>query len=765
MFITFELKTLFLAFLPLSLIFALSPIQTVHSSEEGGGLDCIVEITGGDSRMYPGQSALFKANLSEPQGTENYTWTVEGPIIKDYDDNVDNGTLFNVSRNVEPPALMSPGDFQESSISFYWQPNATDMNRTVSVTVQTSDGKNCEDSKDYTVAMSIDDIDKQAEDFYVEENHPIPGTSTSSVLQEHGDWHLRYRFSNERYNDNGDLFFDFHKLFLAHFDAWRTNFGYPSIVAWNPSTPLPSGIDVDHNNRGASYSPLPLPTWFQDYPGPVNGSTIRPQDLRLSCETHDAPTDPWPAIQDELSDFPSDQELLGCALTHPYHNLRHGAVGGGMSSTGDAPRDPIFWRLHKFIDNVSANRTQIQELPRTLALEEEGGIELEEDLDSTPPRVFAQNPFRLYPFLTELPTISEQERDLFGVAGVPALSAEFDEPVIGIAAKDFTVNGSPATQVYGKGAGPYIFIGFETPGIGPVNVTLASGNITDEAGNRFEGSTWSYQIVEPTADMDRDGAEDGLEVNLWRTDPTIPDVDGDGISDGLEVSSGCLNPLVNDMDAGMMDMFTLDQPANDTNNNNTNGMMMGTSRNTSFSLDSDNDEMTNVQEINNKTDPCSPEQPQQSLQVSQGLFLSDDNATTTSLPTQNVSSSFPFVIAIQKSGGIAGSTTGSILSYDSLSKVATSIVNGNKLSRQISDFDEQEAKRLLNNSGFSELTTTTTFYPPASGSADYIEFTVIATLNGRLHAVYWTDVSEGVPEPIRNLPYIMAYVLGTGKVF
>ncbi len=813
MFITFKLQTLFSAFVALSLIFASNPIQTIHSSN-GGGLDCKVEIIGGESRMYPGQYAFFEANLSEVQGTENYTWTVEGPIIKEYDDNVDNGTLFNVSRNIEPPTLMSPVDFQESSISFYWQPNATDMDRTVSVTVQTSDDKKCEDSRDFTVAMSTGDIDKQAEDFYVVENHPIPSANTTRVLQEHQDWHSRYRGPEASYFDQGDLFFDFHNLFIAHFDAWRELFGYPSIIEWNPGSPIPRGIEIDHDARYGyrnESDQRPLPSWFDSLgedgrirpiffiqnetgypqqipPGhPLEGhrairflSTSNPaldNDTRQylqqfeghtfpMCEEWDVPNNSsrYSIEQDALNDFDPDKELLGCALTYPYHDTTHGRVAGDrngtsgdMGSTGTSPIDPIFWRFHKFIDNVSANRSQIEEPAPTLALSEEA-------IDTAPPRVFAQNPFRLYPFLTELPTISEQERDLFGVAGVPALSAEFDEPVTGVTAKDFTVNGSPATQVYGKGAGPYIFIGFETPGIGPVNVTLAPGNITDEAGNRFEGSTWSYEIVESTADKDIDGVMDGLEVNLWRTDPTRPDVDGDGISDGLEVSSGCLNPLVNDIDAGTMGMgmFTLSLPVNDSNNNNTNDMTMGISGNSS-SLDSDSDGITNVQEINNKTDPCSPEQPQRSLQVSEGLLPRADNTTTTPLLTQNATTSFPFAIAIQKSGGIAGSTTTGNLSYDSLSKVATSIVNSNKLSRQISDFDEQEAKRLLNNSGF--FRSSITFYPPAEGSADYIEFTVIATLNGKLHAVYWTDVSEEVPEPIRNLPYIMAYLLGTGRVF
>jgi hypothetical protein len=819
MFIIFKPHSLFFAFVVLSLIFASGPNQTVYGSEEEEDLSCRVEITGGEPKMYPGQYAFFEANLTGVQGTENYTWTIEGPIIKDYDDNVDNGTLFNVSRNIEPPTLMSPDDFQKSSISFYWQPNTTDMNRTVSVTVQTLDGKECQDSEDFTVAMSMDDIDKQAEDFYVEANHPIPGTNTSGVLQEHQSWHSRYRGPEASYFDQGDLFFDFHNLFIAHFDAWRELFGYSSIIEWNPGSPIPRGVEIDHNARYGyrnGNDQQPLPSWFNPLGGEdgirpiffIQNETGDPQqipaghpleghraivfvstsDPRLDedtrqflqpfeghtfplCEEWDAPNNSsrYPIEQDSLDDFDPDRELLGCALTYPYHDTTHGRVAGDkngtigdMASTGTSPKDPIFWRFHKFIDSVSANRSQIGEPAPTLAL----GEESQQAIDTVPPRVFAQNPFRLHPFLTELPTISEQERDLFGIAGVPALSAEFSEPVTGVTAKDFTVNGSPATQVYGKGAGPYIFIGFKTPGIGPVNVTFAPGNITDEEGNRFEGSTWSYEIVESTADKDIDGVMDGLEVNLWRTDPTRSDVDGDGISDGLEVSSGCLNPLVNDMDAGMMSMgmFTLSLPVNDSNddvNNSPSGVTMGVPGNSSSSsLDSDSDGMTNVQEINNKTDPCSPEQPQQTLQLPQGLFPRADNVT--SLLAQNDTRGFPFAIVIQKSGGTAGATSSSLL-YDSLSKVATSIVNGNKLSRQISDFDEQEAKRLFNNSGFFE--STTTFYPPAAGSADYIEFTVIATSNGKLHAVYWTDVSEGVPEPIRNLPYIMAYVLGTGRVF
>lgn len=289
MFRPFELITsFFTAAIALSLILASSPtIQTINGSvEEGEGRNCSVEIIGGESRMYPGQYAFFEANLSEAQGNENYTWTVEGPLIKDYDDNVDNATLFNVSRNIEPPTLMSAADFQKSSISFYWQPNTTDVTRTVSVTVQTLDGKRCEDSRDFTVAISTDDIDKQAEDFYVEQNR-LPNVNSSTVLQEHEGWHSRYAGPDSSYVNQGDLFFDFHNVYIAHFEAWRELFGYPSIIEWNPGSPIQRGIDIDHNERYGyrnESDQQSLASWFE-VPGGEDG--IRPIFLfKMKQDTH-----------------------------------------------------------------------------------------------------------------------------------------------------------------------------------------------------------------------------------------------------------------------------------------------------------------------------------------------------------------------------------------------------------------------------------------------------------------------------------------------
>ena len=139
----------------------------------------------------------------------------------------------------------------------------------------------------------------------------------------------------------------------------------PPIEAWDPGTPLPTGDSVDHDSRDISYLPEEIPSWFTAQPS-GNASQEREPDPDLPCEKADAPSLSWQdKTQDSLNDFEPDKELLGCALTDPFHNYRHGAVGGepgDMSYPDRAPKDPIFWRFHKYIDDVSDARDDLTPL-------------------------------------------------------------------------------------------------------------------------------------------------------------------------------------------------------------------------------------------------------------------------------------------------------------------------------------------------------------------------------------------------------------------
>jgi hypothetical protein len=86
------------------------------------------------------------------------------------------------------------------------------------------------------------------------------------------------------------------------------------------------------------------------------------------------------------------------------------------------------------------------------------------------------------------------------VRSLTRIQVLFTEPVSGVGTNDLLINGQPARQVTGSGAGPYTF-NFLSPTNGPVDVRWsASHGITDLADppNAFAGGEWNY-ILDPTA--------------------------------------------------------------------------------------------------------------------------------------------------------------------------------------------------------------------------------------------------------------------------
>ena len=74
---------------------------------------------------------------------------------------------------------------------------------------------------------------------------------------------------------------------------------------------------------------------------------------------------------------------------------------------------------------------------------------------------------------------------------------QFNRPVTGVDAGDLMLNGAPALQVEGLGAGPYLFR-FGAPGPGVSTLTWAANSgiqSEDEAPQRFEGIGWSYPVT------------------------------------------------------------------------------------------------------------------------------------------------------------------------------------------------------------------------------------------------------------------------------
>ena len=711
--------------------------------------DCQVQITSDWDRrvMFPGQEANFKANVTNTTSSQlNYTWSVEGPIIKDYDDSVRSSDYFKSTANIGNYSLMTESDFEKDSIKFYWQENETEPLRTVSVLVKSSNGEICEDSVEYQVGKSVN-INFQPEDFYTEYNHKLPfGNPNNPVLREHLLWHNMTNVCCDQ-NYNGTLFLDFHHLFLAHFDAFRHLFGYDNLTSWNPNTDLPRGVNTSHANReilGFLYYPYlnqSLPEWFKIHPNNTGPEKRTPTDNGCDPAMNNTLN-----LEDSLGDFGSNKSVLGCAITDPFHNSVHGMIGQNRDTDGDgqpdisgdmndpatAPKDPIFWLYHTFINEVSLNRSTLEPISQDTRF---FLVTPNVTQDNIEPQIVSQNPFRLQPFITELPRITEQDKDLFGTVDAEAISVEFNEPVLGVKADNLLVNGSASKQVNGSGAGPYVFIGFESPTTGPMNVTMLSDNITDLSGNNFTGDSWKYVLVNDESDLDLDGAKDDIEVNILLTNPTNNDTDKDSIPDGFEAVSGCLDPLINDR-------HLMDISGNIINSN---------------PRDQDEDKVSSIEEFRIGTDPCIADQVTQQPSASQQLSRSDNQGIMPLIPpsllTIQEEPRESFTLEIKKTGGISGENTK--ISYNSLNKELMLLTNNNETRMQVSQADDSTARRVLVNSGFFDSQTV---YPPLPNSTDYQEYTMIAALNGDINSVYWTTASEEVPEPIRNLPFLLSSI-------
>ncbi len=100
------------------------------------------------------------------------------------------------------------------------------------------------------------------------------------------------------------------------------------------------------------------------------------------------------------------------------------------------------------------------------------------------------------------PTVDNVRPTLLSVSPGPGatvrslnrISLSFDEPVQGVEAASLAINGVPAEQVSGAGAGPYTF-GFTPPATGVVQIAL-SPMIMDLAAspNDYAGSNWTYVL-------------------------------------------------------------------------------------------------------------------------------------------------------------------------------------------------------------------------------------------------------------------------------
>ena len=121
--------------------------------------------------------------------------------------------------------------------------------------------------------------------------------------------------------------------------------------------------------------------------------------------------------------------------------------------------------------------------------------------------------------------------------------------------------------------------------------SFTNPNLADTDG---DGLSDAYEVanghIPRLSDRDRDGINDGDEVNLHGTNPSLADTDGDGLSDFVEINTSHTLPLVADTDGdGLGDKVERDAGLNPLVND--------------LALDPDADGLSHLQEIQSGTLP------------------------------------------------------------------------------------------------------------------------------------------------------------------
>lgn len=148
----------------------------------------------------------------------------------------------------------------------------------------------------------------------------------AAALEEHLQWHNVH--GGHTHPGAGTDFLSFHHDYIRKYETWRAAKGLPPIPMWDPATAIPT--DIPHSPRNPTYQLTPTPTWATR----IGGTLRSPLNLRT-----------------RLAEFLNSDEL-GRDVDSSWHGTVHVRVGGDMSSANTAPRDPLFWRWHKYLDGI-----------------------------------------------------------------------------------------------------------------------------------------------------------------------------------------------------------------------------------------------------------------------------------------------------------------------------------------------------------------------------------------------------------------------------
>lgn len=254
-----------------------------------------------------------------PAVVQAVRWVIAGQSVQNYTEDLRLGKIVT--------SPLTNLHLRRKNIDFYWQkPGAHTVTAKVSYRwagqLFTANA-----ARKLIVEINKNDIDRQMEDFFLW-NH------RGRVLFQHTGWHVANP-AGRCFSSAGDDFFLFHRSMLKTADDWRKKFGpYPAIVIWKGSRPLPAANDVNHRGRNGGARQALIPSFYTV----AGGVAISPCAGKKALK--------GPNGFASLNQLAIDMEGL-------WHGLGHRVVGGEMGRIETSPKDPIFFRWHKYIDSVA----------------------------------------------------------------------------------------------------------------------------------------------------------------------------------------------------------------------------------------------------------------------------------------------------------------------------------------------------------------------------------------------------------------------------
>lgn len=189
-----------------------------------------------------------------------------------------------------------------------------------------------------------------------------PMEPTNALLAHHFQWHKERSFVTREVSADdadryGDDFVSYHRAMILDYDAWRSAHGAAPVEPWDPATPIPATFAYDGG------SPLPHDEAQRvrqiTGSGCIQRATEDPRIARPSWSTIEGGDEPDPMFgHTRLCQFSDlnrlakavDFDFIGRTERSGYHASVHGGVGGDLAPVATAPRDPVFWAWHKFLD-------------------------------------------------------------------------------------------------------------------------------------------------------------------------------------------------------------------------------------------------------------------------------------------------------------------------------------------------------------------------------------------------------------------------------